>query len=273
MRTRPGARLRSPIPGTALRSPGATMCGIRVHRTGSMPGDVHRETLVGLLVHNSRVPAPLQGRALSPVVRDLIGFGKPKCAADILTSEDHEITLGFESRIMPNTELVFPFVWPQSLVNEDGSCRGAARMTLVATPPLDPRCGAEFVRVSLDAALQQEKGGTYASKLTPSFLPDGVIESFEEDLIEHSPKWSPVKTYKGNFPRGVGKSSNWRIHISYLVRVLDIIPPEGIPFFLALTISDIAEAAPVFREMRQALQALGIVAAGLQIAARLRRRV
>ena len=39
--------------------------------------------------------------------------------------------------------LRFPFDWPRSLVNPDGSCSGLAKMTLVYSPPLDPAFGAE----------------------------------------------------------------------------------------------------------------------------------
>ena len=236
-------------------------------------GDVNRETLIGLLVHGARLPEAVTNRALEVVARDMVGFGKPQCAADVLVSEDHEITLVFESRLMANTELVFPLVWPPSLVDESGSCRGSVQMTLVATPPLDFRHNAEIVRVNLDATLQQEKGGKYASKLTPTFLPAGVSDTFEKDLIEHALKWSPVKSYRGTFPRGVGESSNWRVHVSYLLRALETMPPDGVPFSLLLTISDPAKKAQVFQEMRQTLQSVGTITADIRTVARLRPRV
>jgi hypothetical protein len=145
-------------------------------------------------------------------------------------------------------------------------------MTLVATPPLDLRHGAEFVRVNLDAALRQENGSGYKGRLTPAFVPEGVTDTFEKDLIDHALKWAPIKTYRGYFPRGVGNSSNWRVHVEYLVRALETMPPDGVPFTLVLTITDPAKAAPVFQEMRQSLQALGTVTADLRTAARLRPR-
>ncbi len=235
-------------------------------------GEVRRETLLALLVHGASVPPPLSDRALATVARDLVGFGMAACSDEILANEDHEITLLFESRMLPSTELVFPFSWPKSLVNQDGSCRGDVRMTLVATPPLDLRHGAEFVRVNLDAALQQEKGSGYRGRLTPAFVPDGVTDTFEKDLIDHALKWAPIKTYRGHFPRGVGNSSNWRVHVQYLVRALETMPPDGVPFTLVLTITDPGKAAPVFQELRQSLQALGTVTADLKTAARLRPR-
>ena len=47
-------------------------------------------------------------------------------------------------------------MWPPSLTGQDGKCRGAARLSVISTPPLDTCFGSEFVRVNIDAALQQE---------------------------------------------------------------------------------------------------------------------
>lgn len=238
----------------------------------AIEGETRRETLLSLLIHSATVPEPLRNPALRDVARDLVGFGKPACTSEMLSTEDHEITLVFESRVLPNTELVFPFSWPKSLVDTKGKCRGQVRMTLVARPPLDHRHGAEFVRVNLDAALQQETENGYRGRLTPTFVPENVTDTHEKDLIDHALKWGPVKTFHGRFPRGVGRSSNWRIHVEYLVRALESLPAEGVPFTLVLTIADPAKEAPVFQEMRQTLRALGTVTADIRTAARLRPR-
>jgi hypothetical protein len=102
------------------------------------------------------MPAPLQTKALRGVARDVVGFGKPLCACEILEGDDHQTTLVFASRLRKDQQIAFNFAWPASLVAQDGSCRGAARLTLVATPPLDPRFGSEFVRI-----------GGAAAKVTP----------------------------------------------------------------------------------------------------------
>lgn len=232
-------------------------------------GDVRRETLLALVAHSAAIPEPLNNGSVRAVARDLVGFGKPTSASEILVNDDHEITLVFESRLLPNTELVFPFSWPTSLVDHNGSCRGKARMTIVSSPPLDLRHGAEYVRVNLDAALQQETRNGYRSKLSPTFLPEKVVDASEKDLIEHALKWGAVKTYQGRFPRGVGQSSNWRVRVDYLVRSLESMPSQGVPFSLVLTISDEAKIAPVFSEMRQAIQAIGTVTSDIRTAVRM----
>ena len=110
----------------------------------AIEGEISRETLIGLLVHNAEVPDSLRAKDLMPVARHLVGFGVPSSSDQILETGDDEITLVFASRIRLSQQVVFPFSWPRSLVAPGGKCRGSARMTLCSTPPLDPRFGSEF---------------------------------------------------------------------------------------------------------------------------------
>jgi hypothetical protein len=142
----------------------------------SIEGSVSRETLIGLLLHHAQMPALLRSKALRGVAGDLVGFGKPPSAAEILEGDDHQITLVFASRLRKDQQIAFNFAWPASLVGLDGDCRGSARLTLVSTPPLDPRFGSEFVRINIDTALQQEdfdKQGKlhWKRRLIPSIFP------------------------------------------------------------------------------------------------------
>ena len=101
----------------------------------------------------------------------------------MLETDDHSITLVFESRLTIGERkpaiLRFPFIWPSSLVDPDTrACRGKVKMTLVYEPPLDPAFGTEFVRVNLDAMLRQrhrliarmasQAGGTSQTSLSAS---------------------------------------------------------------------------------------------------------
>lgn len=238
-------------------------------------GEVSRETLIGLLVHNARLPEPLAHKLLAPVARHLVGFGIPPSADRIMETGDHAITLVFASRIQQGQQINFRFPWPASLVGPGGKCRGHARLTLVATPPLDPRFGAEFVRVNVNAALQQEQdGGRWKGRLDPLYLPSKrESPAVEAELIEHDLKWSPVKVYEKTFPQGVGPSSNWRLFIDYLTRAGEVMPDGGVPFTAIITISDPDGEKPVFNDMRQNLQALGTTIADIRTAARITSRV
>ena len=245
----------------------------------AIEGEVSRETIIALLVHNSDVPAPLQGKPLMAVARHMVGFGIPRPCARILGTGDHEITLVFASRIRRDQEMTFRFSWPTSLVSPDGKCRGAAKLTIVSAPPLDQRFGAEFVRVNVNAALQQEhfdKGGDsrWRNRLDPLYLPGrGDWPVYEAERIEHGLKWSPVKMYGKSMPVGIGPSSNWRLQVSYLTRAGEEMPEEGVPYTAVLTISDLAAERPVFNEMRQTLTSLGVRIADIRTAARVTQRV
>jgi hypothetical protein len=204
--------------GTSYAAPLVAKTAALLER--SIEGTVSRETLIALLLHHAEVPEFLRSKALQGVARDLVGFGKPLSASKIIEGEDHQITLVFASRLRKDQQIVFNFTWPPSLVGPNGSCRGEPRLTLVSTPPLDPRFGSEFVRINIDAALQQEDSDKqlklhWKSRLDPIYLP-GKAEApiVEAERIEHGLKWSPVKAFARTIPQGIGKSSNWRLFVA-----------------------------------------------------------
>ncbi len=241
----------------------------------AIEGEVSRETLIGLLVHHAEIPPPLRVKALAPIARHMVGFGMPPSAEQILESGEHAITLVFASRIQRDQQINFRFGWPPSLVGPGGKCRGRAKITLVSTPPLDSRFGSEFVRVNINATLQQEQeSGGWKGRLEPLYLPSRREgPAVEAELIEHDLKWSPVKVLAKTFPQGVGPSSNWRLFVDYLTRAGETMPDEGVPFTAIVTISDPDEEQPVFTDMRQTLQALGTQIADIRTAARVTPRV
>ena len=275
-----GSGLNSCAPdGSACSGSGTSYAAPLVAKTlaaldAGIEGTVSRETLTALLVHHSFLPVPLQERRIERIARDLAGFGLPACADQILSRDDHEITLVFANRLRRDQEMAFDFSWPASLVRDGGRCRGDVRLTLVATPPLDYSYGAEFVRVNVFAALQQEDGSSFKGRLHDAYLPPGGSGRTQEmELIEHALKWSPTKIYRGRMPNGVGRSSRWRLLVKYLTRAGEMMPADGVPFSVILTIGDPDRDKPVFNEMRQALQAAGVVIADIQIAARVTSRI
>ncbi|UWQ32064.1 S8 family peptidase [Leisingera sp. M527] len=245
----------------------------------NIEGDVSRETLVALLLHHASIPDALDEKALRPLARDLVGFGMTAPADEILQGNDHQITLVFASRIQKEQQIEFGFAWPASLVLPGGKCRGKAKLTVVSTPPLDSRFGSEFVRVNLNATLQQEEpkaDGTsgWLGRLDPIYSAKDIEgHRIEAERIKHDLKWSPVKGFEKTMPRGKGKSSNWRLFVEYLTRSSQEIPDEGIPFTAVLTISDPDKKAFVFDEMRQTLQSTGVQIADIRTAARIASRI
>lgn len=184
----------------------------------SIEGDVSRETLMALAIHNSKLPSLLTDSKFKDVAKHLVGFGIPRSSEEILEGSDSSITLVFANRIHAGKKMSFSFSWPSSLV-ENGLCKGHARLTVISTPPLDHRYGVEFARVNIEGFLrQQQKNGGYKGRLHPLYSAETGEGHYEKDRIEHSSKWSPIKVSEKSFPKGVGPSIDWKLEIEYLVR-------------------------------------------------------
>jgi hypothetical protein len=228
------------------------------------------------------MPEALTKRGLKDLGRQFAGFGQTAAVEDMLQTDNHQITLLFQSRLSIGQKkpviLRFPFTWPQSLVT-DGHCSGRARMTLVYAPPLDPAFGAEFVRVNLEASLKQlqpepdRKGRPrYTNQIVARYMPSaGKLAIPEKALIDHGLKWWPSKQYESTFT-DKGTSSQWRLEVTSLVRAEAIFPAEGVPFAVLLTIEDTEGKRPIFQEVRQQLQASLAQAVDVRTAMRLRPR-
>ena len=119
-----------------------------------------------------------------------MGFGIAPPADSILHDAPHSVTLVFSERLTAKQRLEFPFTWPKSLVNEDGSCRGRAEVTLSYTPPIDPDHREEAIRVQLEAHLYQER------------LDEETGELQWEGRLSHD---------AGDVPEGMNKSESYLI--------------------------------------------------------------
>ncbi|MHB1219740.1 MAG: S8 family peptidase [Alphaproteobacteria bacterium] len=240
-------------------------------------------TLRAFLIHNANVPDPLRHRRLRDVARQFVGFGQPTAANNMLETNDHAITLVFESRLTAGERkpaiLRFPFAWPASLVDTSTrACRGRVSMTLVYDAPLDQAFGTEFVRVNLNAFLRQRQPAdrrdgrpSFHDEVSQAFLPrSGRLTIPERSLIEHGLKWWPTKRYEANFEDGVGSSTEWRLEVESIVRAEATFPAEGIPFSLILTIEDPDHSAPIFQEVSRQFLANRVQMQDIRTATRIR---
>ncbi|QWE98159.1 hypothetical protein [Cupriavidus sp. EM10] len=175
-----------------------------------------------------------------------------------------------------NDNTIIDFRWPRELVDEEGRCRGTARLTLVYSPPLDFDFGAEAARVSLDPSLRQRKvngkadddedldddgdedKAGWVGRLRPLHASGLKRTSREAALLLDGMKWSPVKLLEGNL-RGVGRSPEWRLSINYVARDQVQFPDEGVPFAVVLTITDPQKEANVYDDLQQELVATSSV--------------
>lgn len=220
--------------------------------------EVPREVLIALMVHYAKPPALLSSPTLLPAARDLVGFGIPATAEEMLERPDSEIVLVVHNTILPKEEHTLRFSWPEAL-SVNGNCRGYARLTLVARPVLAYEHGDERIRVNIDAKLmQQQTNGGYKNALSAINQPRSrKVPHAERELIAEASKWQVVKSFDQVF-RGRGTSSTWQLLVEYLTRAEEDMPEAGVEFAAVLTIADDRGEAPIFQQMRQHLGDLGI---------------
>jgi hypothetical protein len=221
-------------------------------------GEVPREVLLALMAHYASAPRMFRGASLLPAAKDLVGFGIPTTAEAMLERPDSEIVLVVHSTVLPKEEHTLIFSWPEALANA-GSCRGYARLTLVARPVLAYEHGDERVRVNIDAKLmQQQRNGGFSSALSAVNQPKSrKIPVAERDLIVEASKWQVVKSFEQRFS-GRGQSSTWKLLVEYLTRAEEDLPDVGVEFAAILTIADDRGEALIYQQMRQHLGDLGV---------------
>jgi hypothetical protein len=238
-----------------------------------------REVLLGLSIHRSKRPAPLQHKNLNHISREFVGFGLCPPADAMLMDDTHAITLVFSEVLRARQNLIFPFTWPSPLVNQLGKCRGRIDLTLAYTPPIDPDHKEEAQRIQLEAAIWQEQieeeSGEvhFESRLNHdgAKVPQGMHKS-EKYLLMTGLKWSPIKRYFASMPKGRGNSSNWRLGLESLTRAGAAFPRDGVPFTILLTISDPTKQHHIHDELRRQLEIDGVSIADIMIAHRVRAR-
>ncbi|MDX5365028.1 MAG: S8 family peptidase [Alphaproteobacteria bacterium] len=242
-------------------------------------------TLRAFAIHDAAIPDCLNHRSLRDLARQFVGFGQPKDAVSMLETDDHSITMVFESRLSIGEKrpaiLRFPFTWPASLVDPNTlTCRGKVRMTLVYDPPIDQAFGTEFVRVNLDAKLRQRQTKdrsdglpSFHDQVTQAFLPRSAgLTPPERALISHGLKWWPTKRYTADFGNGVGNSTEWQLQVESVVRAESQFPAEGVPFSLIVTIEDPDRTKPIFQELRRQLVTQRVDLHDIRTAVRIRPR-
>ncbi len=251
--------------------------------------EVPLHVLRALMVHHSEQPECLAKPRLKELSRQFVGFGVPVASSEMLVTDDHSITMVFDSQLtIGQTKggtakpkiLRFPFSWPKSLVDPlTGACFGYARMTLVYLPPLDRRYGSEFVRINMDAKLQQrqpvdtkEGKPSFNSVINQCYLPKTAEQpAYEKELIKQGLKWWPTKKYEKTISStGLGTSSEWRLEVECSMRAEAYFPSEGVPFALIVTISDPEKEKPIFQELRRDLQAQSVNMADIRTSIRVR---
>ncbi|NDI85475.1 S8 family peptidase [Undibacterium crateris] len=218
-------------------------------------GKLSREALIALCIHGTSESKPLSAKVFDRIRKDLIGYGVPPAAQEFLNGNPSSATLVFIDTLQPKKDMFFEFDWPACL-NDSGSCRGKAWATLVYTPPVNDAFGAELIRVDMVVALHQRnvRTGKFDVKSKNVFKTGSSSKhETEQDLIQESQKWNNVKKVQFSSKGGVGQSSQWQVSLKYLERAEEPFPPEGVPFAIVLSISDLEQEEPVYQDMRASL--------------------
>jgi hypothetical protein len=230
--------------------------------------DASRVLSRALLVHS----AAMRTGKIDPILLRYQGFGMPPDLDTILACEPWQCTLIFELEIRPTVayeKAVFPM--PPCLYSDANTVRANILMTLVHEPDLDASFGSEYCRSNIEVSLGSydpgKDGREHQKKLVPED-PKLVGSHFEEDLVQHGFKWSPVKVYRREMVKGV-KGKKWRLDLSVHHRAghAPAAPERAV---LIVTVSDPARQAPVYNEMVVQMNRLGWAATDLQIRPRLR---
>lgn len=225
-----------------------------------------------LAIHHSQIPIEAK---IHDDILPYVGFGIPTSANNILNCTESSITLVFEQEIYEGHSLKYHFVWPKSLRDENGKCRGDVKMTLVAGVPLDSNFGSEYIRANITATLgaktfdNKKNEYKFISKLKEN--PKLEAGLYEEELIKNGYKWKPIKKYEGNF-RGI-KTDEWRIRVSMLLRdgiSLDIAP---LKFALIFTLSDPEGLTPVYDEVVIGLENENVITNPLKLRSEIQQRI
>lgn len=260
------------VNGTSMSAP--LVAKIMAAVDNKIGGNTTLELLKALMIHHAEYPDVIQDEVYDEARKNLYGFGVPASSEAILTEDDHSFTFVVVDRIPSDKKLSLSFPWPASLKRPDGSCRGDIKLTLVSRPLLDGVFGEELVRENITAYLRAGAANGRKKGLMKFVFSDVDDDepAEEENLIKDSFKWNPIKVSYAKLSRKKIVGDVF-LEIEYLSREGMGPNYDGVPFAAILTISDPKGEAPVNREMKVAMQDLGVQLSDIQVAAQIRGQV
>lgn len=139
--------------GTSFSTP--RVAALAAGLTQSMDDDFSPLMVRALMIHSSHYDRSL---TLAPHERLAeLGYGRPRSVEEVLYNSPHESTLVLADRIEKGGYFdMFDFPFPDDLTDDYGYFRGEIIATLVSSPTLAPRQGAEYCQSDV-----QIKLGTY----------------------------------------------------------------------------------------------------------------
>ena len=238
----------------------------------SLQRNPSNELIKALAIHKAYLPLDLGDLKIH---HPHVGHGMPPKINEIVSCSPYESTLIFEQEIIEGYDLDYPFIWPKSLIDENGKCMGEVTMTLVAKTPLDENFGSEYIRTNVSVALQKSKMNKEGKKEwigqvheTPD--PCELNKYHESELIEQGYKWKPLKRYRKKFHRV--DAEDWRIRVRVVLRDGAELK-ENVKFVLIFTIKDPKKTAPVYSEVIASLRSINLITEEINLKTKVENKV
>lgn len=263
-----GARQLAENIGTSFSTPLVSALLANIH--DSLGQDSSHVLSKAILVHS----ALLRSERLRAQHLRYTGFGIPNDLIGALTCDPHTATLIFEpGEVRPGLEFVkgnFPI--PECLRTDEGKVRGEFVITLAYDPPLDLAYGAEYCRRNVEVSLGTYNPDTPKAEHRKKIPcePRDISKLYEKHLVEHGFKWSPVKVYREEFPRGT-EGEHWRVVVSAEDRK-GASNPDPTPLALIVTIRDPSRQLPVYDQVVARMSQSGWITQDLRVSERVRTR-
>lgn len=249
-----GSGVRSIIPGSLLcESVGTSFSTpivsvIAANTWHGLTNNTQRPEVVKALVVHA---AEINSGQRTQDDRLYFGFGIPESPIDTLFCTPDSFTLMFEAELFDGTVWAkTPFPIPACLRPSQGQFRGEIIMTVVYSPPVDSAQGEEYVRANVNASLgsfdPDNSGDLHHHGLVPLEKPSHS-DLYEEALIDHGYKWSPVKVYRKRFPRGV-QVDTMRLKLELLRRAGEAIPVAPQYAVVVVTMRGLEPDLPVYND-------------------------
>lgn len=250
----PGSQLGESI-GTSFSTPLVSAMAANVWQALEKKGvEVTPDLVKALLIHAAASHSP----KLTADERNYLGFGIPESVMDSLFCSDDTFTMMFQADLFDGINFEkTPFPIPACLHPNGSHFRGEIIMTVVYSPPLNSQHGAEYIRANVDATFgsydPDHEGKLNHKGLIPMDAPS-KSSLYEEALIEHSFKWSPVKVYRGKFQRKSGR--NFRLKLELLRRSGELPSADPQRVNVLITFRAIDPDQPVYADGIKAVKAM-----------------
>lgn len=256
--------------GTSFANPLASSLAANVEaelRTPSTPNP--RPLVKALMLHGAFLRnAPLETPRIN-----YAGLGCPPDLSQIINCRQSAATVILQVPVRTKPDFgKRPFPMPPCLFHPTSGLQCEVFMTLMYEPPLDRKFGIEYCRCNVNASLGtlgiNPKTGKedYNREVLP--VPKELSDAYEEELIKHGYKWSPLKLYYRKFSRGP-QGKLWRLTLEMLNRS-DHESDDEQEVVVIVTLVGKTNNMPVYDELVREMDRLGWGAQDLQVRSRLR---